>query len=99
MPQKDTLREMLSPSISGRTCVASVLASAAVTAQGIVLLARRDWIAGGMLVAAVLVGWASRIPDLWAATSRTLRSLPIAPKARPLGEDLHGPISARDAGR
>jgi hypothetical protein len=65
MPQKDSLHQMLTPPVSRQMWVISVVASLTSTALGIILLAGGDWIPGGILVAAVLVGRADRIPGLW----------------------------------
>lgn len=48
---------------------------------GIILLAGGDWIPGGIIVAAALVGLASQMPDLWQLQRE--RSEPSPPKGRP----------------
>jgi hypothetical protein len=65
MPQNDSLHEMLTEPVSRRMWLISVVASVASTALGIVLLAGGKWITGGILVAVVVVSWASLIPALW----------------------------------
>ena len=64
MARKDSLRT-LTPPFSRRIWVESVVASLVSTALGIVLLAGGHWIPGGILVGAVILGWAGHIPRLW----------------------------------
>ena len=64
MPKKDSL-EMLSPPVSPRVWVYSAVASLMSAGIGIALLARGDWIPGGILVVAAVVGLAGQLPQLW----------------------------------
>lgn len=64
VPRKNGL-EMLTPPISGRVWVQSAVASLMSMTLGILLLARGDWIPGGILVAAAIVGLTVQLPRLW----------------------------------
>ena len=63
MPKKDGL-QIFTPD-SRRGWVYSVVATVMTTGLAIALLVRGEWLGGGILVAAVVIGWAGQPSRLW----------------------------------